>query len=34
MYTQLKLLIYLYVHTIIIIHINVCLQNINDTEIN
>ena len=34
MCTQLKLLIKLYVYTITIFHINVCLQNTNDTEIN
>ena len=32
MYTQIKILIYLYVYTITITHINVCLQNINDSE--
>ena len=34
MYTQLKQLIYLYVYTFIITRILVCLQNINDSEIN
>ena len=29
---QLKLLVYLYVYTIIITRIIVCLQNINDSE--
>ena len=32
MCVQLKLLLYLYVYTIIITHIIVCLQIINDTE--
>ena len=32
MCVELKLLVYLYVYTVIITLINVCLQNINDSE--
>ena len=34
MCVQLKLLVYLYVYTVIITRIILCLQNINDSEKN